>query len=61
MTNISNDGDKINVVTSDDYIVNGGDDAIKRYKFTKNLKILKISNKIITKNIYNFKSYKFVA
>ena len=61
LNNISNDGDKISVVTSDDYIVNGGDDAIKRYKFTKNLKILKISNKIITKKIYNFKSYKFVA
>ena len=61
LNNISNDGDKISVVTSDDYVVNGGDDAIKRYKFTKNLKILKISNKIITKKIYNFKSYKFVA
>ena len=60
LNNISNDGDKISVVTSDDYVVNGGDDT-KRYKFIKNLKILKISNKIITKKIYNFKNYEFVA
>ena len=60
LNSISNDGDKISVVTSDDYVVNGGDDT-KRYKFIKNLKILKISNKIITKKIYNFKSYEFVA
>ena len=60
LNNISNDEDKISVLTSDGYVVNGGDDA-KRYKFIKNLKILKISNKIITKKIYNFKNYEFVA
>ncbi|MCZ6160693.1 hypothetical protein, partial [Campylobacter ureolyticus] len=48
LKSISNDGDKISVVT-------------KRYKFIQNLKILTISNQIITKKIYNFKSYKFVA
>ena len=54
------DGDKISVVTSDDYVVNGGDDT-KRYKFIQNLKNKIKSNQIITKKIYNFKNYEFVA
>lgn len=61
LNNISNDEDKISVVTSDDYVVNGGDDATKKYKFIKKLNNKIKSNQIITKNIYNFKSYKFVA
>ena len=48
LNSISNDGDKISVVT-------------KIYKFIQNLKILTISNQIITKKIYTFKSYKFAA
>ena len=61
LNNISNDGDKISVVTSDDYVVNGGDNEIKRYKFIQNLKNKIKSNQIITKNIYNFRSHEFVA
>ena len=60
LNSISNDGDKISVVTSDDYVVNGGDDT-KRYKFIQNLKNKIKSNQIITKKIYNFKNYKFVV
>ncbi|MSN97129.1 hypothetical protein F1B92_08150 [Campylobacter sp. FMV-PI01] len=53
-------GDKIAFKTSwigkdDDF------DTIKIYKFIQNLKKLTISNQKITKKIYNFKSYEFVA
>ena len=37
------------------------DDEIKRYKFIQNLKNKIKSNQIITKKIYNFKNYEFVA
>ena len=36
-------------------------DEIKRYKFIQNLKNSIKSNQTVTKNIYNFRSYKFVA
>ncbi|MSN97132.1 hypothetical protein F1B92_08165 [Campylobacter sp. FMV-PI01] len=53
-------GDKIAFKTSwigkdDDF------DTIKIYKFTQNLKKLTINNQTITKKIYNFEIYKFVA
>ena len=60
LNSISNDGDKISVVTNNDYVVNGGDGATKRYKFIKNLNNKIKSNQIITKKIDNFKSYKIL-
>ena len=56
--------DYIDGGSGDDIISSGSGDDIrvtKRYKFIQNLKILTISNQIITKKIYNFKNYKFVV
>ena len=59
-----NGNDTIDSGDGNDYIDGGSGDDIrvtKRYKFIQNLKILTISNQIITKKIYNFKNYKFVV
>ena len=59
-----NGNDTIDSGDGNDYIDGGNGDDIrvtKRYKFIQNLKILTISNQIITKKIYNFKNYKFVV
>ncbi|GKH60353.1 hypothetical protein [Campylobacter ureolyticus] len=62
ISNSSDKNDEISTISSKNFTINakGGDDT-KRYKFIQNLKNKIKSNQIITKKIYNFKSYKFAA